>query len=203
MERRMTPTGEIRVENRADGGKMLAGYGAIFFREDDPGSEYALASDLRERISPSAFNRALRENQDIRGLYNHDPNHLLARTAAGTMRLSVDNRGLKYEIDLPDTQTGRDVAASVARGDLTGSSFSFRINGKDGQRFEKAKGFDVRHIVDCDLYDCGPVVFPAYASATTALRQEGGDDAIEARSQWAEANEAEAVAVRCRMVEVI
>lgn len=202
MERRTTPTGEIRVENRADGSKTLTGYGAIFFREDDPGSEYALASDLRERILPSAFNRALRENQDVRGLYNHNPDHLLARTAAGTMRLSVDNRGLKYEIDLPDTQTGRDVAASVARGDLTGSSFSFRINGKDGQRFEKAKGFDVRHIVDCDLYDCGPVTYPAYSSTTTAMRSGDGEDAIEAREQWNAEQEAQAVAVRCRMISI-
>jgi HK97 family phage prohead protease len=200
MERRMTPTGDVKVETRADGGKTLVGYGAVFFREGDAGSEYALAGDLRERIAPNAFNRALESKQDVRGLYNHDPNHLLARTAAGTMRLSTDSRGLRYEIDLPDTQTGRDVAASVARGDLSGSSFSFRIAGKNGQRFEKGKDFDIRHITDCDLYDCGPVVFPAYSSTSAAIREAGGEDAIEARDAWK--SEGEAVAVRARLVEI-
>jgi HK97 family phage prohead protease len=201
MERRMTPAGEVRVESRADGGKTLVGYGAVYHRADVPGSEYRLAPDIVERIAPGAFDRALKENQDVRGLYNHDPNMLLGRSAAGTMRLSSDKTGLRYEIDLPDTQVGRDVAASVARGDLTGSSFSFRINGKAGQRFEKANGYDVRHIVDCDLYDCGPVVFPAYSATSTAVRSaDDCDDAIEARAQWRD--EQEAVAVRLRMISL-
>ena len=98
--------------------------------------------------------------------------------------------------------TSGEVAASIARGDLTGSSFSFRINGKEGQRFEKAKGYDVRHIVDVDLYDVGPVTFPAYEGTTTAVRSGDCGDAIEARDQWAAEREAERVAVRLRMVEL-
>lgn len=202
MERRMTPAGEIRVENRDDGGKMLVGYGAVFYREGEAGTEYRLAEDVVERISPTAFKRALDEKQDARGLFNHDPNMLLGRAAAGTLRLSTDSRGLRYEIDLPDTQTGKDVAASISRGDLTGSSFSFRINGKSGQRFEKAKGYDVRHIVDVDLYDVGPVTFPAYEGTTTAVRSGDCGDAIEARDQWRAECEAEAVKVRARVVEI-
>ena len=103
---------------------------------------------------------------------------------------------------MPDTQTGKDVAASISRGDLTGSSFSFRINGKSGQRFEKAKGYDVRHIVDVDLYDVGPVTFPAYEGTTTAVRSGDCGDAIEARDQWRAECEAEAVTVRARVVEI-
>lgn len=203
MERRMTPTGEIRVENRADGGKMIVGYAAVYHRADVPGSEYRLAPDIVERIAPGAFDRALKEGQDVRGLYNHDPNFLLGRSAAGTMRLSSDKTGLRYEIDLPDTQIGKDVASSIARGDLTGSSFAFRINGKEGQRFEKGKEYDVRHIVDCDLFDCGPVTYPAYSATSAAVRSaDDCDDAIEARAQWAAEREAEAVAVRLRVLEL-
>jgi HK97 family phage prohead protease len=202
MERRMTPAGEIRVESRADGGKMIVGYGAVFHREGEAGTEYRLAPDIVERIAPGAFSRALKEQQDVRGLFNHDPNMLLGRSAAGTMRLTADQRGLRYEIDLPETQIGKDVAASIARGDLTGSSFSFRINGKEGQRFEKGKEYDVRHIVDVDLYDVGPVTFPAYEGTTTGMRSGDCDDAIEARAQWAAQREAEAVAVRCRTISL-
>ena len=202
MERRMTPTGEIRVENRADGGKMIVGYGAVFHRAGEPGTEYRLAPDIVERIAPTAFDRALSQKQDVRGLFNHDPNMLLGRAAAGTLRMTTDERGLKYEIDLPDTQAGRDVAANIAAGNLTGSSFSFRINGKQGQRFEKAKGYDVRHIVDVDLYDVGPVTFPAYEGTTTGIRSGDCDDAVEARAQWAAEQEAEQIKVRCKMISL-
>lgn len=209
MERRMTPAGEIKVETRADGGKALTGYAAVFHREGDAGTEYRLAADVVERIAPTAFARALAEKHDARALFNHDPNMLLGRAAAGTLRLSTDARGLKYEIDLPDTQVGKDVAASVARGDLTGSSFAFAINGKDGQRFEKGKDFDVRHITDVNLYDVGPVTYPAYEGTSTALRSgERGSigrdwtEAIEACDTWRAEVEQEQVKVRSRVLEL-
>jgi HK97 family phage prohead protease len=202
MERRMTPSGEIRIEERKDGGKMIVGYGAVFHREGDAGTEYRLAPDIVERISPAAFNRALQEKQDTRGLFNHDPNMILGRASSGTMRLSTDAKGLRYEIDLPDTQTGKDVAASIARGDLSGSSFSFRINGKSGQRFEKGDSFDVRHILDVDLYDVGPVTFPAYEGTTTAMRSGDCEDAVEARESWRNEREQEQVKVRSRIISL-
>ena len=200
MERRMTPAGEIKVETRADGGKTIVGYGAVFHREGEAGTEYRLGSDIVERIAPTAFNRALQEKHDARALFNHDPNMLLGRAGAATLRLSVDQRGLRYEIDIPDTQVGKDVATSIARGDLTGSSFAFAINGKDGQRFEKGKERDVRHILDVNLYDVGPVTYPAYEGTTTGLRSGDASDAHEARDAWQ--RECEAIAVRLRTLEL-
>ncbi len=200
MERRMTPAGEIKVESRADGGKMIVGYGAVFHREGDAGTEYRLARDVVERIAPTAFNRAIKEKHDARALFNHDPNMLLGRAGAGTLRLSVDERGLRYEIDIPDTQVGKDVATSIARGDLTGSSFAFSINGKEGQRFEKGKDVDVRHILDVALFDVGPVTYPAYEGTTTGMRSGECQDAIGARDEWRKETEAEAVSVRLRTI---
>ena len=202
MERRMTPAGEIKIETRADGGKTLVGYAAVFYREGESGTEYRLGTDVVERIAPTAFTRALAEKHDARALFNHDPNMLLGRAAAGTLRLSTDARGLKYTIDLPDTQPGKDVAASIARGDLSGSSFSFAINGKDGQRFEKGKDVDVRHIQDVDLFDVGPVTYPAYEATSVGLRSGDCSDAFEAVNAWRKEREAEAVAVRRRIVEI-
>jgi HK97 family phage prohead protease len=200
MERRMTPTGDVKVETRADGGKMLSGYAAVFHRDGDAGTEYRLGPDVVERIAPTAFNRAIQEKHDARALFNHDPNMLLGRAGAGTLRLSVDARGLKYEIDLPETNVGKDVAASIARGDLSGSSFAFRINGKGGQRFEKGKDYDVRNILDVDLYDVGPVTYPAYEGTTTGVRSGDCSDAFEAINDWRKECDAEAVAVRSRMI---
>lgn len=199
-ERRMTPAGEIRIDDRKDGGKMISGYGAVFHREGEAGTEYRLGPDIVERIAPTAFNRALQEKHDARALFNHDPNMLLGRAGAGTLRLSVDQRGLRYEIDVPDTTTGKDVAASIARGDLAGSSFSFRVNGKSGQRFEKGKDHDVRHILDVDLFDVGPVTFPAYEATSTGLRSGDCADAFEAHNDWRK--EQEAIAVRARIISL-
>lgn len=201
-ERRMTPAGEIRIEERAGGGKLVTGYAAVFYRDGEAGSEYRLGTDIVERIAPTAFSRALSEKHDARALFNHDPNMLLGRAGAGTLRLSVDQRGLKYEIDLPDTQAGKDVATSIARRDLAGSSFSFSVKGKEGQRFEKGKEHDIRHITDVDLYDVGPVTYPAYESTTTGLRSGDCADAFEAHNQWRKEREAEAVAVRMRALEL-
>jgi HK97 family phage prohead protease len=200
MERRMTPTGDVKVETRADGGQTLVGYAAVFYRDGDAGTEYRLGPDVVERIAPTAFNRAIQEKHDARALFNHDPNMLLGRAGAGTLRLSVDARGLRYEIDLPETNVGKDVAASIARGDLSGSSFAFRINGKGGQRFEKGKGYDVRNILDVDLYDVGPVTYPAYEGTTTGVRSGDCSDAFDAVNDWRKERDAEAVAVRSRMI---
>ncbi|MDN8705120.1 HK97 family phage prohead protease, partial [Staphylococcus aureus] len=72
-------------------------------------------------------------NDDVRGLFNHDPNYILGRTTAGTLSLSVNERGLVYDITAPDTQTIRDlVLAPMQRGDINQSSFAFRV-ARDGE----------------------------------------------------------------------
>lgn len=168
MERRFTsPASPIRIEERSDGGKTIVGYGAVHYRASDAGTEYRPFPDFRERIAAGAFDKALERSDDVRGLFNHDPSALLGRTSARTMRLSVDDVGLRYEIDLPDTQTGRDVAESIRRGDLSGSSFAFSV---DEQEWTHEGGNDIRQIRSVTLFDCGPVTYPAYEATTTNLR---------------------------------
>lgn len=76
---------------------------------------------FREIIKPGAFDSVLTD--DVRALFNHDPNFILGRSASGTLQLSLDDRGLKYDIDAPDTQTIRDlVLAPMLRGDISQSS---------------------------------------------------------------------------------
>ena len=108
----------------------------------------------------------------MRGLFNHDPNLLLGRTSAGTMKLSVDSRGLVYDISAADTTAAKDVLKHLQRGDLTGSSFSF-IPGvenvtsmmRDGRRIQVIEVKSVK-----GLFDVGPVTFPAYSTTTAAAR---------------------------------
>lgn len=183
MERRDYVNGSVGIEERDGGAKVLVGYAAVFYREGDKGTEYELYPGLVERIAPTAFNRALSERQDVRALANHDPNQVLGRSTAGTLRLSVDERGLRYEIDLPDTQVGRDTAVSVQRGDVTGSSFAFKPKKQSRQ---KGSGFDVRMLEDVDVFDVGPVTFPAYAGSSVGMRAHN----VDAIRQEIEAEEA-------------
>lgn len=181
------PLASIRIENRADGQKpMLVGYGAVFYRESSPGTEYnfdGIWSSFRERILPGAFDIAIRED-DVRALFNHDVNELLGRTASRTLRLSVDSVGLRYEIDPPDTESAKRVVEAVRRGDLSGSSFSFTVE-EENWRSIKSDGdkeVNIRELVSVRLYDVGPVTFPAYQAATAGVRSVG--DLEEARQSF-------------------
>lgn len=159
-----------RVEVRADEGKpkQAFGYGAVYYDGTEK-TQYMLADDVAERILPGAFDKAIRED-DVRGLFNHDPSEILGRTAAKTMRLSVDSTGLAYEIDLPETEAGQRVAVAIQRGDVTGSSFSFSPS---VQSWREEEGLLIRNIEEVRLYDVGPVTFPAYSGTTSGVRADG------------------------------
>ena len=166
MERRMS-SGTITLENRGKSGSAIVGYAAVFQKAGDKSTLYQLRPGLFERIAPTAFNRALAERQDVRGLFNHDPNQLLARVGAGTLKLSVDATGLRYEITPPATMTGHDVFENVRTGNLAGSSFAFLVTQETYS--EDKSGTVYRTIEDVDLFDVGPVTYPAYTASTTGL----------------------------------
>lgn len=121
-------SGEVRAERHDDNPAHIIGYGSVF----DCRSELIFGS-FREIIRPGAFDDVL--GDDVRALFNHDPNFILGRSAAGTLNLSVDERGLRYDIQAPETQTIRDlVLAPMQRGDINQSSFAFRV-ARDGEEW--------------------------------------------------------------------
>lgn len=173
--RRYTRKGvPVGVGARADGKPVITGYAAVFYDPNDPGTEYEMWSDVRERIMPGAFDRALRED-DVRALFNHDDCFVLGRSTAGTLRLSVDAKGLRYEIDPPDTQCARDLMESLKRGDISGSSFMFRP--LENVIRETDAGYIIER-TQLKLFDVGPVAFPAYESATAGVRSSADTDAV-------------------------
>lgn len=159
IERRTITGVEIRA---ADGQPTkIVGYAAVF---------NSLSEELygfREMVMPGAFDRALKERHDVRALVNHDENQILGRTKAGTLTLSVDAKGLKAEIEPPDTQAARDAVTSVKRGDLDGMSFAFRTL-TDAWRTQD--GEQIRELLDLELVDVSVVAFPAYPATTVSAR---------------------------------
>ncbi|WP_171898004.1 HK97 family phage prohead protease, partial [Salmonella enterica] len=82
--------GEVRAETNDSEPSRIIGYGAVF----DSRSELIVGS-FREIIRPGACDEVL--NDDVRALFNHDPNFILGRRRAGTLALTVDERGLRYD----------------------------------------------------------------------------------------------------------
>lgn len=162
------------VEFREDGDRLVArGYAAVF---------ESLSKDLGgfvERIAPGAFDRVLNEGQDVVALANHDPNLVLGRSGSGTLRLRADDVGLGYEVDLPNTATGRDWAELLRRRDVVGSSFGFRVAVDGDEWGTDADERPLRTIRSVAVVrDVGPVTFPAYGGTEAALRSL--DAALEA-----------------------
>src|SRR5579885_1148379 len=155
IERRFIRGGQLRAKNGDKPG--LAGVASVYNQEFDNGW-------FRERILPGAFKRVLSEDPDVRCLFNHNPDNVLARTKNGTLRLVDKSDGSNYEADMdPNTTIGRDVGAMVERGDVDGCSFAFSVS-KQAWREEKLDDGSIiyRDIEEVDeLFDVGPVTYPA------------------------------------------
>lgn len=175
---RCQPTTELRLRaEEAGAGRKAVGYAAVF---NSTTTLYrGKYMEVREVIRPGAFRNAIAEGQDVRALWNHDPNHLLGRTTAGTLRLAEDAHGLKVDVDLPNTSTGRDVAESMARGDASQMSFAFLPRpGGESTTTRSENGVDVMEITisDVDLFDVSIVTYPAYKDTSVGLRSGGLTD---------------------------
>jgi len=187
---------------------------AVESRSEDDGSEreyivgYAAKFDVLsldlgdfvERIDPGAFGivaerRGRRKPLETRALWNHDANYPLARYP-GTLSMSVDEIGLRYEFPVPDTTYGRDIASNIRAGIVKGSSFSFTVP-SGGDSWAVEDGRSVRTIQRVDsLIDLGPVCFPAYPDADVTIAQRSYD--AFRRQRDAEAHRRMAAAARAR-----
>lgn len=172
MESRSTPMSPT-VQQRAEGPPQITGLGAVFFDESDPGTEYKLFDDFVERIMPGAFDRAIRED-DVRSMFNHDPNMLLGRKKAGTLDLAAEAKGLRYTAT--PSEARQSVVEDVRRGDVSGSSFMFTVTDVVWRETEEVL---IREIQGVRLFEVGPVVFPAYEATTAEAKSLSGDLAAE------------------------
>lgn len=162
IERRFIPfdTAELRATAELE----LQGYGAVF------NMPATIAGLWDEEVAPGAYSKTIMEN-DIRSLWNHDPNIVLGRNKAKTLFLSEDGHGLASRILPPDNNWGRPVVDSVRRGDVSGMSISFRaIKYEWRKALEGSKELDRRVIREAKLYDVGPVTFPAFESTSISAR---------------------------------
>ena len=157
-------------------------------RDDDPsvsqrgtvtygGSNHRLRCGLQQRNGhpracsgkSSGLAFSLRQSAAMTSgrLFNHDPNFVLGRTSAGTLRLSQDDRGLNNEINPPAATWAADLRESIKRGDIAQSSFSFRLRIRSGGALDQ---MPLREVLEAQLYDVSPVTFPAYTTTTASAQ---------------------------------
>jgi len=157
-------TAEWKVETRGEGEEkspVVTGYAAMFNEPSSP------MLGFREMVAPGAFARSLSEGADVRALWNHDDNYVMGRSASGTLRLEEDDKGLKFEIDPPDTQWMRDHMVTLKRGDVSQSSFGFSIIESDTEVHDGEEYVVLR---DVELFDVSPVTYPAYPQTESEVR---------------------------------
>jgi HK97 family phage prohead protease len=177
QEIRVMPAEEAEIRMSEDG-KTLIGYAAVYNRRSlDLGG-------FVEVVQNGAFDDILKSVPDVIARFNHDPNIVLGRSSSGTLKLYSDSKGLRYEVQLPETRA--DIAELIRRGDVRGSSFAFSVT-RDGQTWDRAQTPQVRSISRFSgLFDVGPVVTPAYPDTTVAMRslQEAIDASRTGCNEW-------------------
>lgn len=146
-------------------GRRLEGHAALFNVE-------AQIADFSEVVAPGAFAESLRSGRDILALVDHDPGRLLARTRSGTLRLAEDARGLAFDLEVPDTATGRDLLALAERRDLGGMSFGFTVT-RGGDTWSGRR----RELRAVTLHEISVVqAWPAYVGTDVNARSLGAAD---------------------------
>lgn len=178
VEQRVLPIEELRVATDEEGKAKIIWYASVFDQ---------LSEDLggwKERVNRRAFTKAVQ--QDVRAFFNHDPNMMLGRSSAGTLKLHVDLHGLLAEVTPPNTTYARDLLEIVSRGDIGGGSIGFRV-ARDRWAIEEGDVL-VREVVELErLYDVSLVSLPAFpgTEGSAHIRSLGPTDE-DLRRIWAD-----------------
>ena len=165
------PSVELRAYKSDEDSRMLVeGYAIVF------NSESRDLGGFTEVVKENALDKALERNSDVLALYGHDYQNVLGRQSAGTLQLDKDDKGVRFTLNLPDTQLGRDVYTLVERGDLKGNSFGFTVE-KDS--WDKVGDKVIRTIEQVkDLFEISIVSLPAY-EATELVKRSYADFTTE------------------------
>jgi HK97 family phage prohead protease len=167
LETRFVEVDKFEIREEGDG-MRLEGYAALFnSRSENLGG-------FTETIAPGAFRASLKARNDIKLLWNHNTDAVLASTRANTMTLIEDDRGLRVSAILPNTSYGRDARELISRGDVTGFSFGFSMPARGGDEWNAEGTERVLKVVRLFEVSVG-VAFPAYTETNGTATVRGLD----------------------------
>lgn len=161
-EMRMLPLTELRVSDTEDKHEFI-GHAAVF---DSWSETLGGIFPFKEKVRKGAFEQSI-GSDDIRALFNHDPNYVLGRNKVGTLELEEDDVGLKVKITPPETSWAKDLATSIRRGDISQMSIGFVV---EEDKWTTHNGIDTRELIKVRLFDVSTVTFPAYTQTDVGIR---------------------------------
>ena len=163
---------EIRATNStpvvSQDSRTVEGYAVVFNSQSEDLGFY-------ETINPAAITEEVLMRSDVFCLFNHDQDKVLARSKYGTgsLQLQLDEQGLKYTFQAPNTDIGNSLLEYLKRGDIDSSSFAFTVSTDEGSEVwtTGTDGRQYREILKIDeLHDVSPVWNPAYTSTSVSQR---------------------------------
>lgn len=158
----------IVIERSYDDSRHVEGYAVVFESQSEDLGFF-------ETIDRGAITQELVDNSDVFALLNHDDEKVLARSknGVGSLKLTVDERGLKYEFDAAETQLGNDLLEYLKRGEINTSSFAFALdyNDPEAETWTRKNGANYRTIHKIAyLHDVSPVWNAAYSATSVSQR---------------------------------
>lgn len=160
-EIRMLPIQELRIDDSLDG--KIVGHASVF---DSWSETLGGIFPFKEIVRKGTFTETIK-NDDIRALFNHDPNFVLGRNKAGTLELEEDEIGLRVVITPPDTSWANDLIKNLRRGDISQMSIGFIVL---EDTWGTQDGIDIREIKKVQLFDVSIVTYPAYTQTDVGVR---------------------------------
>lgn len=168
----LNSTIEVRSDEGTDN-KKIVGYALKFnvWSEDLGG--------FIETIERNAFDKC--DMSDVRCLIDHDSQKILGRTINNSLKLTLDDLGLKYECIPSNTTYARDLLTNMEAGNINQCSFGFILNWNnpdcDSWEYDETKGIYKRTIKDISkLFDVSPVTFPAYSQTECVVAKRKLDN---------------------------
>jgi HK97 family phage prohead protease len=166
---------EVRAAKDESGKMVVSGYAAVFNSLSVP------LWGFREKIAKGAFTKTIADpTNNIRALWNHNSDIVLGSTGNGSLKLTEDERGLRFELDVAPTTAGNDAFISIQRGDVDGVSFRFNALKQSWDETDPANV--VRTLEEIECNEISPTPFPAY-EATTVNTRTAKDDYKDLKEQ--------------------
>ena len=163
--------------------EVIEGYAIVFGSRSNLIYDFLAGEMVYETIERGAVTQADLDQWDIKATLDHDPSQLLARSknGKGSLKLTVDDKGVKYSFEVPGTIDGQRAAERVRRGELYGSSFEFTIDERTGCTYSRDKEGNLCRSVRkiARMYDVSIVQNPAYQASSVSRRSTEEAGAIE------------------------
>lgn len=158
--------------------RTIEGYAVVFEKESRMMFDFWKGKKFVEIIKREAVTNEDLAKWDIKALLEHDKSRLLARSfnGKGSLSLSVDDYGVKYRFESPNTVDGDTALELIRRRDMFGSSFAYTSNESKDVKYTKREDDSLLREVTkfSGMYDVSIVTDPAFFGTDVTVRSLEG-----------------------------